>query len=1097
MLRKLLTTAMFVCFATSFAFGQSGSVTGVVTDANSGETLPGVNVVIQELQQGDATGAEGEFTLNNVPAGTYTLTASFVGYQEYSEQIQVGSGELELDIELKSAITGLDDVVVTAFGIQREQKALGYGVSEVSGEDLQKQADTDLSRALSGKMPGVNISSAGGVSGSGTDINIRGFSSISGSNNPLVIVDGVRFDASNNAQSDWYDGGGQQATPSRMLDIDPSNIEDVSVLKGLSATVLYGEEGRNGVILITTKSGSFDQNAGSGFDVTINQSVYATQISSRPDYQNKYGGGFDQNFGWYFSNWGPRFSTTDSTLFGSDFKGYADDGTVLIDHPLIQNEGQAAAFPEYQDKAYRYEAKPDPIESFFRTGLTSTTSFNIRGGGENARVNVNYSRTGEEGFTPNNSVTRNNFSAGLNYEINDKLTSETSFNLSLTDVKTPPIAAGYGSGSYSTASVFADVFYTPRSIDLMAFPYQNPVTKGSAYYRSGNDIPNPRWTANELRYADGTNRVYGKTELNYEVREGMQLVYRMGYDSYTEEQAYQQNPGISADADPTFANGYYQTVNVEQTSWDHYLNALLDYQLTESISFNGTVGAQYTTEKYGRNGVESQDMLIYGLFEHPNFTSHSTNNTFGGEFQYQSREQTAGVYADLTIGYNDWVYLNLAGRNDWFSTLEPENNSIFYPSASISYIASDHLDITGDVLSYLKLFAGVGSSAGSPSPYSTRSVLSSNARGFVDSEGTVVTTNATSNFLGNPDLKPELHTEYEVGVDARFLNGRIGISAQAYHKDTNDLITDAPIDPATGYTSTLVNIGAVENEGLEVSLDGTPIQGNFQWNVNVNWNANRSEVTSLGAGLDRIAVAGFTDRGNFAEPGKPFLVMMGSTIERVTEEMKENDPNFSDVAVGTPIVGSSGNYIINDSELKVIGNPNPDWTSSLINTFNYKNLSLSFQVDYQQGGDMFSTWISTLLARGLTTDTGMDRNNTFILPGVNQNGEQNQTMISPSGVFFDNFGFGSDELRVYDMTHVRLANVSLTYDLPVSLIGSTPFKGISVSLTGDNLWMYAFNVPEGSGFDPNVNSIGGNSRGFEYLTGPAARRFGGKVTIQL
>ncbi|NGP90071.1 SusC/RagA family TonB-linked outer membrane protein [Fodinibius halophilus] len=1097
MLRKLLSTATFVLFAVSFAFAQSGSVTGVVTDASTGETLPGVNIVIQELQQGTPTGANGEFTLDDVPAGTYTLTASFVGFKEYSQQIQVGSDELELQIKLESAVTGLDDVVVTAFGIKREKKAVGYGVSEISGEDLQRQTNTDISRALSGKLPGVNISSAGGVSGSGSDINIRGFSSISGSNNPLIVVDGVKFDGGNNTTSDWFDGGGQQTNPSRLLDIDPSNVADVSVLKGLSATVLYGEEGRNGVILITTNSGSFDEGGDSGFEVTINQSVYAKQISSRPDYQNKYGGGFDQNFGWFFSNWGPRFSATDSTLFGDNFRGYADDGTVLIEHPLVQNDAQAEAFPEYKDKDYRYEAKPDPMESFFRTGLTSTTSFNVRGGNEVARVNVNYGRTGEEGFTPNNNVTRNNFSAGLNYKISDKLSSQTSFNLSLTDVKTPPISSGSGSGSYSTASVFGDVFYTPRSIDMFAFPYQNPATNGSAYYRSGNDIPNPRWTANEVQYLNGTNRVFGKTELNYEVMEGLQVVYRLGYDSYTETQEFKQNPGITADADPTFIDGFYQTVNIDKSSWDHYLNVLLDYQLTEAISLNGTLGAQYNVESYQQHGVESQNMLIYDLFEHPNFTSHSTNNTFGGQYQYEQKTQTAGVFANLIFGYEDWAYLTLSGRNDWFSTLEPEHNSLFYPSAKLSYIVSDHLDITGDVLTFLKVFGGIGTSAGSPDPYSTRSVLSSNARDFFDSSGNVITTNATSDFLGNPDLKPELHKEYEVGIDTRFLNGRIGLTAQAYLKTTKDLITQAPIDPATGYTSTNINIGEVENKGLEISLNGTPVQGEFQWNINANWATNISEVTELGGGLDRINVAGFTDRGNFAVPGEPFLVMMGSTIERVTEEMKKNQSEFSDVEVGTPIVGSSGNYLVNDSELNVIGNPNPDWTSSITNTLNYKNLSFSFQVDYQQGGDMFSTWISTLLARGLTTDTGIDRNNTFILPGVNQNGEKNSTMISPSGVFFDNFGFGSDELRVYDMTHVRLANVSLTYDLPVSLISNTPFKGISLSVTGDNLWMHAFNVPEGSGFDPNVNSIGGNSRGFEYLTGPAARTFGGKVTIQL
>jgi hypothetical protein len=294
-----------------------------------------------------------------------------------------------------------------------------------------------------------------------------------------------------------------------------------------------------------------------------------------------------------------------------------------------------------------------------------------------------------------------------------------------------------------------------------------------------------------------------------------------------------------------------------------------------------------------------------------------------------------------------------------------------------------------------------------------------------------------------------------------------------------------------------VNIGEIQNKGLELTLNSTPIVGELQWNIQSTFFTSASEVKELGAGLDRIQVGGgFATRGNFAIEGEPFLVMLGTVIERVTPDMVQNDPNFADISVGTPIVGSTGNYI-EASDIEKIGDPNPDWEMSVSNTFRYKGASLSFQIDYQQGGDMFSTWISTLLARGLTTDTDkVDRNNTFILPGVNEQGQVNNVQISPSGVFFDNFGFGSDELRVYDMTHIRLANVALSYDLPPSIIGKTPLSQVTFSLTGDNLWMYAFNVPAGSGFDPNVNSIGGNSRGFEYLTGPAARRFGGSVRVR-
>ncbi|PAU93536.1 hypothetical protein CK503_10265 [Aliifodinibius salipaludis] len=1099
MLKKLLSTLVCTFLFAGAALAQ-GTITGTVTDGQTGDTLPGVNIQIPSLTMGAATNVDGNFTLEDVPAGTYTVQATFVGYQTFNQEVAVSAGEeTTIDIEMQPDVVGLEDVVVTAFGIERDQRALGYGVSEVASEDLESRNQSDVGRALSGQLPGVSISSSGGVTGSGTDINIRGYSSISGSNQPLFIVDGVRFDGGNNASSSWADGGGQQTNPHRLLDIPPSNIKDVSVLKGLSATVLYGEDGRNGVIIIKTKSGSFGEDQEPGFNVTLNQSVYATQISSRPDYQDEYGGGFDQNFGWFYSNWGPRFDTDNPNLFGSDFRGFADDGTVLIDHPLTQHGATAQAFPDLQNADYRYEAKPDPMGSFFRDGLASTSSIGINGGTQDLRLNLNYSRNEEQGFTPNNKLNRNTFSIGAEYSVFSDLTAQTTFNMSLTDVQSPATAAGGGSGPAAaggSTSVFGDVFYTPRSIDL-SIPYQNPQTGGSAYYRSDNAIPHPRWTANNVITTNKTDRYYGKTELNWQAMDRLNVVYTMGYDSYTESQAYMQNAG-GIRPEP-LNSGFYQTIDIARSTWDHTLNAQFDYQLTEDFTLDGTVGGQYTTESYQRQGVESQNQLIFDFFEHSNFTDQSSTNFFtGADFQRQENVQTAGIYGDFRLGYQDFVYLNLSGRNDWFSTLEPENNSIFYPSVNLSYILSDHIDINSDAITFVKLFGGVATSAGSPDPYSTRTTLATDARSFVNNDGTVITTNATSNFLGNQDLKPELHTEYEAGVDLRFFENRLGLQASAYTRSTTDLITQAPIDPSTGYSSTFVNVGEIENQGLELTINAKPITGGeFQWDVKSNFYTSRSEVVSLGAGLDRIQVGGgFTTRGNFAIEGEPFQVMYGTKIVRVTEEMKQNDPNFSDVEVGTPIINSVGSYQEQD-DIGKIGNPNPDWELSLSNTFRYKGASLSFQMDYQQGGDMFSTWISTLLARGLTTTTTkVDRNNTFILPGVNEQGQPNNVQISPSSVFFDNFGFGTDEMRVYDMTHIRLTNVRLGYDLPASVLESTPFSQVTISVTGDNLWMYAFNVPEASGFDPNVNSIGGNSRGFEYLTGPAARRFGGSVTLR-
>lgn len=1078
---KLLVMLACTLFFSLNAFAQV-SVTGTVTDANSGEVIPGASIFLQEVQRGDATDLNGEFEIRNVSAGSYTLIATFVGYERLLRTIQVGTTDLTVNLQLTPSVLALDDVVVTAFGIQREARALTYGVSVISAESIGRRQESDVVRALSGKLPGVNITNTSGTTGSSTNFIIRGFQSISGSNQPLFVVDGIAFDSQTNATSGFQGGGGVNTAPNRFLDIDPKNIENVTVLRGLNATTVYGEQGRNGVVLITTKSGAMSGPDVERFEVTFEQGFTGVQIASSPTYQNEYGIGFDQAYGWFFSNWGPRFSDQNPGAYGRSFRGIDEDGTVLIEHPFSRNTGFTESFPELAASNYRYQAYGDPIDAFFRTGVGNNTSFNISGGTGDLRLNVNYSRSFEEGFTPGNDMERNSFSVGANYRISERFTSRTSFNMALSTVNQPPNAAGFGSNP-STPAVFANVFYTPRSIDLAGLPFTDPITNGPVYYRSGNDIQNPFWTVANHTISNVTDRYFGRSELTYEVLDGLSAIYRVGYDNYTENYEERMNRGNVVNDD--LAGGLYQTFKTRSVNWEHNFNLLYDTQITEDISFNGLLGAQYSQRKWERDGLDSQNQIVFDFFEHANFIDQSSANSFtGGDIQFRSERQTAGVFADLTLGFRDYVYLNLSARNDWFSTLEVDNRSILYPSASLSFIVSDAFNITNDYLTFLKVFGGVGTSAGSPTPYSTRNVLGTNARSFVNQTGSVFSTNNTSGFLGNPGLKAELHTEWEFGVESRFFEGRAGLDVTYYHKTTNDLITRAPLDPSTGFTSTFINIGEVENRGLEVVLSGTPIATEFRWDLSANFFTDASEVKELGAGLEEIAIAGFGNQGNFAIVGQTLGIMQGDVVERNAE--------------GRPIVGTDGNYV-QASEIGIIGNPNPQYTMGISNTFSYRGASLSFQVDYQHGGDIFSTWISTLFARGLTEETArVDRNNTFILPGVRPDGSENTVQIPISAAMFSNFGFGIDELRVYDASHVRLSEISVSYDLPLSIIEATPFSQVTLSLNGNNLWFFAPNIPEGSGFDPNVNSLGvGNGRGFEYLTGPSARRFGGSIRVRL
>ena len=1085
MLRKLLLTGIFLLSFCLYAFAQSGTITGTITDAETGEPVISANIFIPSIERGAATDVDGEFTIDNVQTGTYTLRITYVGYKQASRDVEVGSGTTTVNIELEQALIGLDDVVVTAQGIEREKRALGYAVSTVDNEAIENKGQSDITRTLRGKIPGVNITQTSGVSGTATDFVIRGYSTISGTNQPLFIVDGVQFDISTNSGSNFQDGGALSSS-SRFLDIDPNNIKNVNVLKGLSATTIYGEKGRNGVVLIQTKSGSFDEDREPGFEVSINQSVFANQIASVPDYQDEYGGGFHQNFGFFFSNWGPSFDRdlSDNSLFIRE----GENGRNIIQHPYSQfsSEELIAAFPQFQPggEQHEYAYRPyDNVEEFFRTGLVNNTSLNISGGTQDVNLNLNIGRSNEEGFTPGNEVIKNNVGLGANFRAFDRLTVKSTANLSLTDQSTPPIATSFGSSASGGGggSVFGDVFYTPRSTDLNGLPFTNPVDGGSVYYRSGNDIQNPLWTVENSGSTDNVNRLFGKIEAIYELSEGLNASYKVGLDTYSENQSFFLNQG--GVTNPDLATGYYNTTNIQNTIWDHSMFLNYSRDINESISLDGLVGGQFVLEKFERDGIGSQNQIIFDLFEHGNFRTPSATNFFSGaDFGVKSREETAGLFFDATFGYEDYVYLNVSGRNDWFSTVEPENRSVFYPSVSISFIPTDAFDFGGDALNYLKIRAGVGTSAGAPGPYNTRSTLASNPRGFLDASGNVITTNAISNRLGNRELQPELLTEFELGIEARFLDNRVGIDLTVYDKVTEDLITDANLDPATGFTVTNVNIGEVQNRGLELALNTTPIRGAFQWNSNFNFFTYESIVNELGQDLDQIAVSGFTNLGNFAIEGKPLNIMQGSLVER-------ND-------AGNRVVNGAGEYITAD-EIGIIGNPNPEFTLSNINTFNFKNFSLTAQVDYQQGGDIYSTTIASLLARGISSDTGFDRQVPLILPGDKQNGEPNDIQISATQAYFGNIGFGPDENYVYDATNFRLSELSLSYNLPVSILSKTPLQQVSLTLSGFNLYYFTPFIPEGTNLDPNVAGFGAdNGLGFDLLAGPSARRFGGTVSVR-
>ena len=1046
---------LLLALVTQITFAQERTVSGTVSD-NAGMPLPGVSVLVKGSKTGTQTDFDGKFSIK--ASANQVLIFSYIGMKTQ----EVAANSTSLNVKLKDDSVELETVMVTAQGIKREKKALGYAVSEIKAADIEQRAEGDVARVLSGKASGVIINQTSGISGSGTSINIRGLNSISGNTQPLFIVDGVPFSGDTNATGNFADGN---SGSSRFLDLDPNNIANVNILKGYAATTLYGTAGRNGVILVTTKGGQAKKGP-KKTEITLNQSLFFNEIASMPDFQNDFGNGFDQAYGNFYSNWGPGFYEKGLGGWAAAGSGIGSDGTIK--HPY-DRAALAAVFPEYQGLRIPYKAATNNVKDFFRIGSVINTSLNVAGGSDdgNNNFNINFGNLSDEGFTPGNKLKRTSFSLGGRSKLTNKFTASGTMNFSKTDFLTPPVARSNGSGVQGGGlSIYADVFYTPRNVDLQNWPYQHPITGANLSYRSGNDILNPYWTLNNSFVNQVTNRTFGNAALTYDLNDNIKLNYRVGYDFYNERNTVATN--IGAPRGPV--QGSLRTYDNNNMIWDHNVMINGNYSLTDKLNLNFTAGATSRAESFDRQGVSSVGQQVYGILRHYNFGTQSP-------IQYSEQRNIVGLYGTAEFDYNKYLYVTLSSRQDWVSnTFE---NTILYPSASASFIATEAFPSIKSVkgLNYLKIRTGYGTSAGFAPSYPVANTLESSARDFSDVNGVVNAAQSGSSSLGNASLRPELLREIEFGFDSKFFDNRISLNASYFKRFTSDLITSTPIANSTGYLNTFTNIGELEGNGIEIDLDVHAIKNDkngFNWELGANFFKGEMIVTDLGD-LEKVTVAGFTNLGNQAIEGEQLGVMVGSRIKR------DANNNY--------VVNSTGSYEIEAGPF-IIGNPNPDFTLNTNSTMSYKNFNFSFLISYVSGGDIYSGTSSALLARGLTSETA-NRVNTFVLPGVKADGSKNDIQINNSDYYFTNIGFGPDELSVFDGSVIRLNEVSLGYTLPSKLIEKTPFGSISFNVAGYNLYYNAFNTPKGVNFDPNVIGTGvGNGRGFDFLNGPSGKRYG-------
>lgn len=1068
MRKPVLVLAGFLLLFLQIALAQNVEVSGTVKD-DKGNPIVGATVQERKTKKGTTTDEKGSFSMS-APKGA-TIDVSYIGFD--SKSFVAGGGPVSISL-IPGQGNGLNEVVVTALGIKREKKALGYAVASVGKKDLELRPESDVVRILNGKAPGVDILAASGMSGSGTNIIIRGVNTISGSSTPLFIVDGVPFDASTTAQANFVYGN---TTSSRFLDLDPNNIESIDVLKGLSATTLYGELGRNGVVVVTTKNGS-SRRTNKKLEVTVNQSIFWNNVANLPDYQQRYGGGFDQSLGLaFFSNWGAEFTSPAAT----------------VAHPYDRS-ALRTAFPEFVGARYEYKAYPNTVRNFFRTGLVSTTSVNVGGSSQNASFNVNYTYNDDKGFTPGNSVFKNTFGMGGSAKLANKMTVSGSFNYATTDFKSPPTSTSFGSNP-STSSVFGNLIYTPIAINLMGspadgnnyLPWNNPLDNSSVYYRSNNDIQNPRWTVANGFTGQKVNRVFGNISARYDVLKNLAVTYRVGLDRYSDFNFLSQNKGGTVGG-AQYQLGMHRTVNGYNTIWNHDLILNYNTDFGEDWRLNVDAGLQSQERIYEQNGMKSTQQLVYGLFNHNNFIVQENRGEDGSRLDFLNRTQSVGVYGQAQLAFREYLYATVGGRNSWSSNLEQANRSLFYPSASVSFIPTSAIAALKDsrVLNYVKLRAGYATSANFGFPYSTRNQLNISTNVFQDRSGTTINTNSIANRLANPDLRAELLSEVELGVEGRFLNNRLNLDFTWYSRTSKDQILDRDLDPSTGFTVTSINAGSVRNRGIEIGAGYTVIRGkDWRWQLDGNFTLNRSLVSGLPDDIKQIVVDGFSNQGLFAINGQPLGIIQGQAT-------------IKDEKTGQRLVDGNGNYI-GSQELSIIGNPIPDFKLTGISTLSWKGLSFRMQWDYTKGGDMLAYTPATLIGRGLTRDTEFDRTLPLILPGVKQDGTPNDIQISTSQAYFNNFSgqfAGTDDLVVYDATVIRLREASLSYSLPEKWIRNTPFGQVSLNFAGQNLWYNAPNFPKYVNFDPETSSLGvSNVRGLEYLSGPTSRRYGFSVRV--
>lgn len=1026
---------------------QTGTVRGIVRDSDSEEPIIGANIYLREIERGASTDIEGMFEISDVPAGNNTIIVSYVGYNEYQDVITVVENEsLELDINLESQAFDLDEVTVTAFGLEREQRSLGYTSQSIASTDISRAKETNLVNSMQGRIAGVDITNGGGSVGGSSRIVLRGARSLSGDNQPLFVVDGVYVDNSN------FDAAGPSGWDdieidfgNAVMDINPEDIESMTVLKGANAAALYGSRAANGAIVITTKSGQKSD----GLSVEVNTGFEAQDILEFPEYQNKYGHGkIDANgvpqFEWVDGRGGGTFDAV-----GESWGPPLDEGLMI---PQWWSNGEPVP----------WVSNPGNTRSFFETGTKFNNSIAISRGSEDSHFRLSISRLDQKGMVPNEALTRNNVSlSGGGGTDRFKASGKISYvNLGVDN----RAEQGYNWNNV----MFTIGQWTARQIDMDRLRNYKDENGNMVNWNMIHE--NPYWIQYENTNSQVRDRFTGNASISYELTNWLNAELASGTDIYEDRREVRYAKGSNRTP-----NGQYSERIRYINEWTSRLMLNVNRQLTSRFSLTGLLGAETVRNELRLNSGFAPELSLPNLYTLENSAVRPIIDNF------KSKKAVNSLYGSASLGYNEYVYLEVTGRNDWSSTLPIENNSYFYPSVSTSIIFSDIIDHGLNWFTYGSLRGGWTKVGNDTDPYQLELTYSS-GRPFGG-----IPTYAISNSLPNLDLKPEQTTSWEIGSDLRFFQNRLRLDMTYYESSTVDQILPVQISRASGYDTRIINVGEIENKGIEIMVGGSPIEtNNFRWDMNVNFNRNRNKVLSLTEGLDSYVIGG---RGASVEarPGEPFGVLYGTAYQRNDE--------------GKIIVDERGIPLRAENQ-KAFGTYAPDWSGSISNTFSFNNLSLSFLVDTKQGGVIHSDGYRWGRYAGTYIETLEGREEPFVYNGgshangaVKQDGTANDIPIDMKTVYPFNRHYASiTESTIFDATYIKLREVSLNYSLPQSWFTNLPIRSLDISVTGRNLWIIHKEVPH---IDPETALNTTNMQGIESNQIPPARRYGFNIKLSL